>query len=262
MKQLLEEYLLNYENGFMHKNAIRWLCNRNPVLWAKIVLATEFLDNDAKPKQRCWHILNDVWEHPRCPVTNEKVNWWDYRYVKYSSLRAQNLDPENQKQRQQTMLERYGVKHALQSKKFKQKCADTWMEKYGVDNPSKNQEVKDKIKDTLIETGHWRSDEDKDSQELYNQQVDSHSAQSWRDHHNEINPNNYTRGVCTYHLDHIYPKIKGYVEGIDPKIIGHWTNLQVIHYTENLAKHAKAGMTKEELYEKYNNRNILNERID
>lgn len=262
MKQLLEEYLSNYDRGYNHRNALRWLNKREPELWENIVDATSFLDDNAKPKQRCWHVLNDTWEHPRCPTTNEKVRWYENRYLTYISTRAQNLDPENQKMRQKTMMKRYGVKHALQSKEIKRKIADTYMKKYGVTNPSQIPEIKDKIKDTLINSGHWRSDEDKDSQELYNQQVDNHSAQSWRDHHNEINPNNYTRGVCKYHLDHIYPKIKGYVEGIDPKIIGHWTNLQVIHYTENLAKHAKAGMTKEELYEKYNNRNILNERID
>lgn len=251
MKQLLKEYLSNYEGGFAHRNAIRYLYQRDLDLWVGIVKATKFLDDDAKPKQRCWHVLNDVWRYPRCPTTNEKVRWFENRYLTYISTRAQIADPANQKRKQKTMMKKYGVKHALQSKELKQKCADTWMGKYGVDNPSKKQEIKDKIKDTLIETGHWRSDEDKGSQELYNQQVDNYSEYNWRDHHDKINPNNYIRGVCTYHLDHIYPKVLGYVEGIDPKIIGHWTNLQIIYYTENLKKHAKPGITKEALIEKY-----------
>lgn len=252
MKQLLEEYIASCKNGYKDTHGIRWMSSKNPELWNKLVEATSFLDDNAKPKQRCWHILNDVWEHPRCPTTNKKVKWHENRYLTYISIRAQMINPDNQSARKKAMMEKYGVEHALQSKKLKQKCADTWMEKYGVDNPSKNSAIKDKIKNTLIDTGHWRSDEDKEDQELYNQQVDNYSAQSWRDHYDKINPNNYERGFCTYHLDHIYPKIRGYVEGIDPKIMGHWTNLRVIHYTENLAKHGKTDMTKDELLEIYN----------
>lgn len=252
MKQLLEEYISTLKNGYKDTHGIRWMSSRNPKLWKQIVEETSFLDDTAKPKQRCWHILNNIWEHPRCPVTNEKVKWWENRYLTYSSTKAQMSDPINQKLRQETMMKRYGVKHALQSKKLKQKCANTWMEKYGVKNPSLNPESIEKMRQTRMLTGTYRKEDEIEEVERYNMDVDYYTNISWREHQDKINPNKHERGVCKYHLDHKYPKILGYMEGIDPKIIGHWTNLQVIHYIENLAKHAKTDITKEYLLEEYN----------
>jgi len=47
-----------------------------------------------------------------------------------------------------TMLEKYGVKYAAQSKDFLDKMKETMMQKYGVENANQNQEIKDKIKAT------------------------------------------------------------------------------------------------------------------
>lgn len=44
-----------------------------------------------------------------------------------------------------TMMERYGVKHALQSEEIKSKFRETCLDVYGVDNPSKNSDIKKKI---------------------------------------------------------------------------------------------------------------------
>ena len=52
---------------------------------------------------------------------------------------------------EKTMLEKYGVKHALQVEKFKDKAKETWLENYGVDHPAKCKKIRDKFNNTMIE---------------------------------------------------------------------------------------------------------------
>jgi hypothetical protein len=47
------------------------------------------------------------------------------------------------------------------------------------------------------------------------------------------------RGWKNFHLDHIYPISKGFVEKISPEKIGNIKNLRFIHYEENISKGSK-----------------------
>lgn len=248
MKQLLLDYLSKYEDGYKHRNAIRWLKNREPKLWQRIVAATSFLD-DPKPKQRCWHILNDVWEHPRCPISGEKVKWFDDRYLTYISVKAQMADPANRAVRQQTMIDKYGAPHALQTKKFRKKVRQTCIQKYGVSNVALSEEHMKRMAATRRSTGSYRSKEELTEIEKYTQAVWRHTHKNWRKHKDRI-ANGLQRGR-EFHLDHIYPKILGFKESIPPEIIGHWTNLRLIPAKQNLAKHAKVEISRDELLENY-----------
>lgn len=51
-----------------------------------------------------------------------------------------------------------------------------------------------------------------------------------------INPMNFSRTKYTYHLDHIIPKSYGFLNKIDPKIISHYKNLQMLSAHDNLVK--------------------------
>ena len=51
----------------------------------------------------------------------------------------------------QTMMERYGVKHAMQSEDVKTKSKQTMMERYGVEYAMQSEDVKTKIKQTCME---------------------------------------------------------------------------------------------------------------
>jgi hypothetical protein len=53
--------------------------------------------------------------------------------------------------REQTMLERYGVRSALHSKDIKEKKNKTCLDKYGVEHSFSSDQVKQKCKDTLLE---------------------------------------------------------------------------------------------------------------
>jgi len=50
-----------------------------------------------------------------------------------------------------------------------------------------------------------------------------------------------------YDLDHKYSIYGGFINQVDPKIVGHWKNLRVINYSKNRKKHISSRITLEEL---------------
>jgi hypothetical protein len=54
-----------------------------------------------------------------------------------------------------------------------------------------------------------------------------------------------------YHLDHIYSKRQGFLDNIDPEIIGHWTNLRVVDASYNCKKQGKCDKSYKQLMEDY-----------
>lgn len=55
------------------------------------------------------------------------------------------------------------------------------------------------------------------------------------------------RGRTRYHLDHQYSIWQGFLDGVSPEIVGHFCNLKMIDYKENLSKHTKCTLSLEEL---------------
>lgn len=53
--------------------------------------------------------------------------------------------------REHTLMQRYGVAHALQSEAFKNKAKDTWRAHYNVDHPMKTDKVKQQVCNTMLE---------------------------------------------------------------------------------------------------------------
>jgi hypothetical protein len=54
-----------------------------------------------------------------------------------------------------------------------------------------------------------------------------------------------------FHLDHKFSKIQGFLCDIDARIIGHWTNLQIVESSINCSKRGLSSITIEELFEEY-----------
>jgi len=50
-----------------------------------------------------------------------------------------------------------------------------------------------------------------------------------------------------FHLDHKFSVYRGFEEGIDPKVISHWKNLEVLPKNENLSKKCNCSITLDEL---------------
>lgn len=63
------------------------------------------------------------------------------------------------------------------------------------------------------------------------------------------------RGRKNYHLDHKYSIWQGFKNNVDPSIIGHINNLEMIPYQENLSKFNKCSITLSQLLESINDKN-------
>ena len=87
-------------------------------------------------------------------------------------------------------------------------------------------------------------------------EVINETRRSYYDHFYKINPQNLTRSKNKYHLDHIYSISQGFKQNIDPKIIGHWTNLRMLLASENIRKNWKSDKTLKELLEDYESKSI------
>ena len=150
----------------------------------------------------------------------------------------------------ETNIEKYGVEWTFQSELVKDKIKETNLERYGFESAMQNDIVKNKVTQTSKENGHiykWDDEELKDL-ETYRKKARYYTDITYKEHFEYINPNNLTRGRYDYDLDHIYPLIEGWKNGIDAKDIAHKDNLQMLGYIENRQKGNRNYMTKEEFY--------------
>ena len=134
MKQRLIEYLENSpESKNYNKSATRYLYLREPELWKWVLESTLFLPINAKPKQRIWHIVNDNFNRPVCPVTGEFVKWWENRYLTYSSRSAKARSPDHIAKRTKTCELHEHVVHMLV---VEEHTKNSWYYSYSRINPN------------------------------------------------------------------------------------------------------------------------------
>ncbi len=74
----------------------------------------------------------------------------------------------------------------------------------------------------------------------YSNRVHVLTRKIYEEHHTEINPNNYPRGLAgqagIYHLDHIVSIRYGFDNNIPPEEIAVKENLQMLPWKENISK--------------------------
>jgi len=149
-----------------------------------------------------------------------------------------------------TSIKKYGVDHPFKSDIIKSKIKNKNIEVYGVDNVMKLSSTVEKGLRTKEERGivfKW-SEEELKSFEVYRKKVTYYSNKNYMENINTINPENKTRGHLTYHLDHIYPVILGFVNNIDAELISDYKNLQILPHNENRSKSDNTDMTVDDFY--------------
>lgn len=159
IKESLEKYLSNYERGYYNTGAIRWLHKNDPILWDMIVSETSFLPEDAKPKQRCWHILNDTYEILYEPDTGKPRRWQGSHYYVFSGQGSHMKNKDVVQKKKNKFRNTYGVDNPMKVEKFKNNLKETCMKKYGVPNYFLCDEGKQKV------AAAWQ-DEDKRARRL------------------------------------------------------------------------------------------------
>jgi hypothetical protein len=192
---------------------------------------------------------------------------------KYGGYTLQS--PELKKKMKSTMIEKYGVEHSFHNDAIKQKALNTWIKKYGVDNPFKSHNIKEKIKEVLkyrygvdnsanvnpeirinnvmktkIERGWVIPDEFLSDYQIYRKKVKRLTEIVYKKYKNIINPNNLeriTNGKNGVQLDHKYSIIEGFLNNVEPEIISHHCNLQMLEWNDNRKKSKKCDVDLEQL---------------
>lgn len=261
MKHILLDIIAS--DASYNKSATRYLHKTHTELWEWIVEKTNFLPYDSMPKQRAWHVLNDVWEIPKCPITHLEVKWWENRYLETanrsarSSLlnktgRTKNQTAAAKKKRVESnqKIINAGLRKAPylteETKKIRaEKSKQTCLAKYGVENGSQSILGRRKNSDAQIKNGatpkHLRS-----LRRLYYDRVIYFTRVSWKEDFDKINPTRLNRSEVD--LDHIYSIQQGFRDNIPPYIIGHWTNLRMLGKTENYSKGKRCDKSQEHLF--------------
>lgn len=264
MKHILLDILAN--DASYNKSATRYLYKTHPDLWIQILEQTSFLPDTALAKQRVWHVLNDVWQIPTCPITAQQVKWWENRYLKTFDYSAkmqwqhQRGDFKNQytdetycKKVKQGNLDAVKRGRKYRSKETyteqqKQKNRQTCLVRYGVSNGSQSPQARQKVANSRIRNGatprHLRS-----LRRLYYDAVWRFTELSWKEQFDRINPERIDRSKNA--LDHIYSIQQGFRDSVPPYIIGHWTNLRILTLSENSIKGMRCDKTKNQLFKEF-----------
>jgi hypothetical protein len=273
MKHILENLIIN--DTSYNKSVTRYLCKTNPELWCQIVEVTSFLPEDAKPKQRVWHILNEQYNIPICSITGQQLKWKEKEYLKFSSIAAKNkgigkiisesTTDNHWRQKNPDKSKKANKKFSTGFAEGKHKPWDdrnrdyvsslatarkTWMKKYGVDNPSKCPAIQQKLSKSAI---NRYLGTDRTLAKKYYNSVKLVTNKNWYNNFYKINGEESNRRSRDLHLDHIYSIAEGFKNNIPAYIIGHWTNLRLLTKIENSSKGAKCHKTQEQLFEDFFN---------
>ena len=151
-----------------------------------------------------------------------------------------------------TCVERYGVEHPWMSKEIREKTKKTNLDKYGATHESKTEEGQLKRKLTRLSKGTQIPDEKLSDYELYKRKVRNITHLSKKDlikrwdgfdfYDGEyINDNwNLESNDSRFpNIDHKISVFNGYVNNIDPNIIGDINNLCITKSKHNLVKSSK-----------------------
>jgi len=273
MKHILENLIIN--DTSYNKSVTRYLCKTNPELWCQIVEVTSFLPEDAKPKQRVWHILNEQYNIPICSITGQQLKWKEKEYLKFSSIAAKNkgigkiisesTTDNHWRQKNPDKSKKANKKFSTGFAEGKHKPWDdrnrdyvsslaasrkTWMKKYGVDNPSKCPAIQQKLSKSAI---NRYLGTDRTLAKKYYNSVKLVTNKNWYNNFYKINGEESNLRSRDLHLDHIYSIAEGFKNNIPTYIIGHWTNLRLIPKIENSSKGAKCHKMQEQLFEDFFN---------
>jgi hypothetical protein len=171
---------------------------------------------------------------------------------------------------EENLTELHGVSNVYQRDDVKEKLKNTWYLKYGHDNPSKSENIKAKKRRKAERNGFWVPREEWTERKVYDTNVHEITWSQMRkfaelkfgsniwDRIKESRKLHQTEWLT---VDHRYSRNHGFLEKLDPGIIGHICNLEILTFSENRNKWSSCSITISELKEEIEkfNKNIRNE---
>jgi len=107
--------------------------------------------NSTNARQIVWHLINDIAHIPTCIECNNIVKWQRKNYASFCSAKCRANSESFKTAKNNTMIERYGHKHALQSELLKSKFKFTMTERYGHEHALQSELLKSKFKSTMLD---------------------------------------------------------------------------------------------------------------
>jgi hypothetical protein len=104
-----------------------------------------------------------------------------------------------------------------------------------------------KIRKSLEDVKIWIPLSDLSDYEIYHKQVWNYTNQNELSTLKHYEKRGRAGQPGAYHLDHKFSISRGYIEGVDPKLIGSIRNLEFIPWEENMKKQGKCSLSIEEL---------------
>ena len=254
------------------KNSVNTCINcKKPIIdLTKMFCSAKCNNNSEQTKNKFRKNYNSLSETDKIVRNNKRTKTVNEKYGGYT-LQSSEL----KKKMKSTMITKYGFEHSFHSGAIKQKALNTWIKKYGVDNPFKSNNIKEKIKEVLkdrygvdnsskinpikrinaimktkIERGWVIPDEFLSDYQIYRKQVKRLTETTYKEYKNIINPNNLervTNGKNGFQLDHKYSIIEGFLNNVEPEIISHHRNLQMIEWSSNRTKSKRCDIDLEQL---------------
>ena len=245
-------------------------CSKPIIDLNKMFCSTKCNNNSEQTKNKFRETYQNLSETEKIVRNDKRTKTVNQKYGGYTLQ-----SPELKKKMKSTMIQKYGVEHSFHSDTIKQKALNTWIKKYGVDNPFKSSNIKEKIKQVLkdrygvdnsanvnpeirvnkgiktkIERGWIIPDEFLSDYQIYRKKVKRLTETTYKTYKNIINPNNLervTNGKNGYQLDHKYSIIEGFLNNVEPEIISHHRNLQMIEWSSNRTKSKRCDIDLEQL---------------
>lgn len=245
-------------------------CNKPVIDLTKMFCSAKCNNNSERTKNKFRENYNNLSETDKIIRNNKRTKTVNEKYGGYTLQ-----SPELKKKMKSTMFTKYGVEHSFHSEAIKQKALNTWIKKYGVDNPYKSHNIKEKIKEVLkdrygvdngskinpierinaimktkIERGWVIPDELLSDYQIYRKKVKRLTEITYKEYKNIINPNNLervTNGKNGFQLDHKYSIVEGFLNKVEPEIISHQCNLQMLEWYDNRTKSKRCDIELQEL---------------
>jgi len=245
-------------------------CKKPIIDLTKMFCSAKCNNNSEQTKNKFRENYDSLSETDKIARNNKRTKTVNEKYGGYT-LQSSEL----KKKMKSTMIEKYGVEHSFHNDAIKQKALNTWIKKYGVDNPFKSNNIKEKIKEVLkdrygvdnsskinpikrinaimktkIERGWVIPDEFLSDYQIYRKKVKRLTETTYKEYKNIINPNNLervTNGKNGFQLDHKYSIIEGFLNNVEPEIISHHCNLQMLEWDNNRTKSKKCDIDLEQL---------------
>lgn len=109
---------------------------KNHIGYSDLVSRTHFVNDNASISERLWHIQNNSYDIPKCPICGTSTKWrWEIKgYTAHCSSKCAHNDDTVLNKTKQTNLEKYGVDNPLKSEYIRQKGLDTILKRYNVKN--------------------------------------------------------------------------------------------------------------------------------